>query len=124
MAVARERVHYDRFSILIVPSGYQALRSYPVKEGSVVRFEITIAARQIDEANRATFKRIGLFYREGSSNLQHQGKLWHTMDTIKSDDNMDIKYNLSADRINIQVRNASNVPTRWSGYVDIISIKS
>lgn len=122
MAEQRERVHFDKFSILITPSGYQNLRTYNVLEHRVMRFEITVVARQIDGIHKATFKRMGLFFRDAGTVLI-QGQTWHATDTFKSNINMDIKYVLGASTLTIQVRNAGAIATRWNGHVDIINVK-
>lgn len=122
MAQHKERVHYDKFSVLITPAGYQNLRVYNIDDGRVWRFEVTLAARQTDGAQRATFKRMGLFYREGG-NVQIHGPTWHATDTFKSDTNMDIRYVLGPTTITVQVKNAAAVSTRWNGHTDIITVK-
>lgn len=123
MAVARERLHYDRFSVLITPSGFQNLRSYPIIDNTVVRFEITVAARQADGANRALFKRVGLFYRQAGGPVQIQGTQWQTLETTKSDLGFNLKFLLGSSALVIQAKNAGNVATRWVGYVDLIVVK-
>lgn len=123
MAVARERIHYDKFSVIIIPPSYQTLRTYPIKEDTVVRFEVTVAARQTDGAQRAILKRTGLFFRIGSGPVQVQGPTWLSDQTEKSSKNMDIKYILGATDLVVQVRNAGNISTRWNGYVDKLEVK-
>lgn len=123
MAVARERLHFDRFSLLVTPSGYQTLRTYPVKDNSVIKFDITLTVRQTDGANRAIFKRSGLFFRESAGPVQLQGLQWQTLETVKSDENLNVKFLLGATDLVIQVRNAGNVATRWTGFVDKIEVR-
>ena len=120
--IIRERVHFDKFSVLVTPAGYQLLKVYTIPDNSVVRFELTVAARQTDGANRAMFKRIGLFYRQSAGAVQIQGPTWHTVDTQKSDLNMSVKYVLGATTLTIQVRNAGSVSTRYTGHVDLIAV--
>jgi hypothetical protein len=121
MARALERVHYDKFSVIISPSGFQNLRTYQLAVGKVLRFEITVAARQIDGVNRASFKRVALFYNE-SGTVQIQGPTWQSEETFKSSNNMDIKFILGVGSITIQVKNASAISTKWNGQTDIILV--
>lgn len=123
MPAAPERVHYDKFNIVIVPAGFQNLRSYPIINNTVIRFEITVAARQLDGANRAMFRRVGLFYRQIGGPVQIQGTHWQTPETEKSSLGFGIKYLLGSSALVIQVKNAGNVATRWTGFVDLITVK-
>lgn len=123
MPAAQERVHYDKFNIIIVPPGFQNLKSYTIIDNAVIRFEITVAARQTDGANRAMFKRVGLFYRQGGGPVQIQGTQWQTTETEKSALGFGIKYLLGSSALVIQVKNAGNVSTRWVGHVDLITVK-
>ena len=120
MPVARERVHSDRFNLVIGSPGYQNLRTYNILDNTVIRFEITVVARQSDGANRAKFRRIGLFYREAGGPVQLQGTQWQTAETDKSDLAFDIKFIPGSNTLAIQVKNASSTATRWVGYVDIL----
>ena len=122
MADVVERPHYDRFSALVVPVGFQTIRTYPMRDNAVWRLEITVAARQTDGANRASFRRSILLYRQAGGPVQMQGSLWHTVETTKSHLDIDISYILGANSFSIQVKNAGAVSTRWSGIVDLIQV--
>jgi len=106
MAVARERLRYDKINVVVTPPGFQAIRSVPVRDNSVVRLEITVTSRQIDGRHRASFKRTGIFYREGGGSTQIQGVTWQSDQTFRSDHNLDIQYALGATDIFVSVRNA------------------
>ena len=123
MSTARERIHFDKFNVLIVPPGYQVLRTYPIKDNRTFRFSITVVARQTDGTNRAMFTRTGLFFRQAGGPVQIQGPTWHATETSKSDDTMDIKFILGATDLVVQVRNAGSVSTKWGGYVDKLEVK-
>lgn len=123
MATARERIHFDKFNKLIVPSGFQLLKSYPIKDNRVFRFSITVVGRQTDGANRVLFSRVGLFFRQAGGPVQIQGATWQTEETVKSDFNMDIRFVLGPTDLVIQVKNAGAVSTRWAGYVDKLEVK-
>jgi len=99
------------------------VRTYTLSDQSVLRLEITVAARQTDGLNRASFRRVGLFYNEGGT-VRIQGPTWQSLDTTKSDLNLDIQYTLGSGTITVQVKNASAVPTRWSGYVDVVCVNA
>jgi len=88
-----------------------------------VRFEVVVAARQIDGANRAMFKRTGLFYRDGGSPVKIQGPTWLADQTAKSAPSLDINYSLGASDISLLVKNAAAVSTRWVGYINKTEIQ-
>lgn len=125
MSVARERIHFDRYSIVVANPGYQLIRNYPIKEDSVNRIEVVLAARQSDGIHRAVFKRIGLFYRIGTGPVLIQGTRWQTTETFKSDNNLDVQYILGPSSLSIQVQNAASgtISTHWSGYTDKLEVK-
>lgn len=123
MAIAREKKHFEKFSVLIVPAGFQTLKTYPVKDNSVIRFSITLTVRQTDGSHRALFTRTGLFFRQSAGPVQIQGSQWQSDSTSKSDNNMDVRFILGATDLVIQVRNAGAVGTRWAGFVDKLEVK-
>lgn len=121
MAEAYERIHYDRFSVLVTISGFQTIRNYPIKSDSAVRFEVTVASNQTDQGNRSTFRRTFLVYRVGAGPVIMQQLL--TDQTIKSNSNLDIKFVVQSTSVQMQVKNAGVVSTRWTGYTDRIDVK-
>ena len=96
--------------------GYQDIKVFPLAPWTVIRLEITLLASDVNNTSRATFKRVGLFYREVGG-VQHQGSFWHTTDTVKSHGTMDVRYRLTSDSIVIQTKNAGSVATQWIGTV-------
>lgn len=100
---------------------YQDIQTFTIPEWTIVRIEITLVAKEGNNSNRATFKRVGLFYREAGS-VKHQGTFWHTTDTIKSHVKMDIDYILTATDVTIRTRNAGNIDTMWSGFAARITV--
>jgi hypothetical protein len=95
---------------------YQVITIIPIEPWIVMRLEVTLLANDVDNSSRATFKRMGLFYREDGI-VKHQGTFWHTVDTTKSHAIMNIDYILTADSIVIRTRNAGSIATFWTGIV-------
>jgi hypothetical protein len=85
---------------------------------SVVRIEVVVIARQSIGGERAMFKRTGLFFREGG-NVQIEGGTWLSDQTIKSNNTFDIGYIMGTSSLNISVKNANNILTKWTGHVKI-----
>lgn len=83
----------------------------------LVRVEFVAIARQTDGAERAMFKRTGLFYREGG-NVQAQGP-WLSDQTIKSNNLFDVSYTMGLSTVSFNVKNATNTLTRWTGHIKI-----
>lgn len=123
MAVSVEKSNFDKFSIIVSDTDFSTVREYKIQDNCAIRMELSIAARQMDGYNRATFKRVMLIYRQNTGPVTLQGKLWHTSDTIKSHNNIDIRYLLGPDSIVFQVRNAGSIPTKWNGITNIIKVK-
>ena len=96
--------------------GYQDIKIIPIEPWIVMRLEVTLLANDINNSSRATFKRMGLFYREDGI-VKHQGTFWHTVDTVKSHAIMNIDYILTADSVIIRTRNADDIATFWTGTV-------
>ena len=118
MAVAHARLRYDKINVVVTPPGFQAIKNFSVNADSVVRLEITLAAKQLDGAHRAAFKRTGLFFRDGAGPVQVQGTTWLSDQTVKSASPLDIKYSLGPADVSLSVRNSGSIATRWVGYVD------
>jgi hypothetical protein len=119
---AAERVHYDRFNILVSTPNFQPIRTYPVADNTVVRFELTLVSDQADHAHRSTFRRTILVFRSnGGAVTMQTGVL--TDQTIKSHQNLEIQIVTRLASIQVQVRNADNTPTRWVGYADRTDVR-
>lgn len=117
-----EENHYDDFSVLITPPGFQDLRFTEIGVGETIRFELTVLARQTDGMERASFKRVAVFYRNGAGSVLNVGSTWQSVDTRKSDVAMDIQYVLGATGVMVRAKNAGIVSTRWKGHIDIIEL--
>jgi len=100
---------------------YQDIQTFTIPEWTVVRIEVTLVAKELNNTNRATFKRVGLFYREGGS-VKLQGTFWHTVDTTKSHVNMDLGYVLGTSDVTIRTKNAGNIDTMWVGFVARVTV--
>lgn len=123
MGVARERVYYDRFRVHVTNPGYQTVRSYNIFPDSLTRLEFTLIALQDDKVERATFKRVALLYRLGSGVVKLQGPTWETLETVKSNVSIDVKFILGSNTLSLQVKNATTTATVWLGVVNRLDIK-
>jgi hypothetical protein len=85
---------------------------------SIVRVEVTVIARQQIGGKRAMFKRTGLFYREGG-NVQIEGDTWISTETVKNDNLFDIGYTKGVSTLDINVKNAENSTTKWTGHITL-----
>jgi len=123
MGVARERVYYDRFRVHVTNPGFQTVRSYNIFPDSLTRLEFTLIALQDDKVERATFKRVALLYRLGSGVVKLQGPTWETLETVKSNTSIDVKFILGSNTLSLQVKNATTTATVWLGVVNRLDIK-
>lgn len=94
----------------------QTAYSLQIANPEVVRFTFEVTARAVDGSGRATFVRTGLAYRE-SSNVQLQGGIWETDNTIKSDNAYSVAYQLGVSSITFRVKSAVSSETHWTGRV-------
>jgi hypothetical protein len=87
-------------------------------DGQVARVKFQVTARQGDGAERASFTRSMLIYKQGG-NVQIQGPDWTSDFTVKSTNAFDIGYTLSPSAITFAVQNANAVDTYWAGHVEM-----
>ena len=123
MAVAKQRIHYDQWSATVSTNTFTTVRTYQIAPDSVTRLDFTVLGMQSDEAQRAMFRRVMLVYRINSGVVVIQGPQWETLETIKSNVNMDVRYVLGTNTVTLQIRNASATATRWKGYTDRLDLK-
>jgi hypothetical protein len=123
MAVAKERLHYDKVSTVVTTPGFQAVKSVPLRDNSAISLEVVLTARQLDGTARATFRRTGLFYREAGGPAQIQGVTWSSDLTLKSDQTLDIQFILGPADIQLSVRNSGASATKWVGYINRLEVR-
>lgn len=110
-------VQYESFYLETNSNGFSNAYVIPISDPSVVTVQLMVTGRQADGNARCSFKRTGVFYREGS-NVQAQGG-WQSDYTIKSNNTMGVDYVMTATALIIRVRPATYNNTRWSGQVII-----
>lgn len=87
-----------------------------IPDSTVCRVEFVAIGRSADGTARAMFKRTGLFYREGG-NVQIQGPIWLSDQTVKSDTNLDCGYVMGVSTLTLNVKSSVGDPTFWTGHV-------
>ena len=89
-----------------------------VVPGNQIAFvEYEVACRQGDGTERAAFKRVALYYRDGGS-VQIQ-RFWHTLFTVRSVPDFDVDFQLEPDAVQFRVKAATSQDTFWIGCVHV-----
>ena len=86
--------------------------------GQVARIKYQVTARQSDGAERASFTRSMLIYKQ-AGNVLVQGSDWTSDFTIKSTNGFDIGYTLGVSGITFHVQNANSIDTYWAGHIEV-----
>jgi hypothetical protein len=76
---------------------------------------IKIVGRKADGTHHCLFERIGLFYNETGSTIAQ--RFWESTTTIKSDNNINVRYTLSGSTIQIQVKSLNADTFYWKGQI-------
>lgn len=100
----------------------QVAFSIPINQNSAVKIEFHAVGRVADGSARASFKRIGLFYRE-ASNVQAQ-RFWQTEFTEKSTPGFDVSYSMGVNEVTMYVKSSTATSTFWTGHVKIEAVET
>lgn len=100
----------------------QVAFSIPINQNSAVKIEFHATGRVSDGSARASFKRIGLFYRE-ASNVQIQ-RFWQTEFTEKSTPGFDVSYSMGVNEVTMYVKSSTATSTYWTGHVKIEAVET
>jgi len=100
----------------------QVAFSIPINQNSAVKIEFHATGRVSDGSARASFKRIGLFYRE-ASNVQIQ-RFWQTEFTEKSTPGFDVSYSMGVNEVTMYVKSSTATSTFWTGHVKIEAVET
>jgi hypothetical protein len=94
-------------------SAYQTIKTVPVTLDSSLRIVVELVHRKADGSKHAAFKRTVLFWNESGS-LSNWGNP-HTDHTMKTDDQLDLRFVSSGTNVNIQVRSFNADTAYWRG---------
>jgi hypothetical protein len=96
-------------------SSYQTMWAYSMPLGQVEKIGIKVVGRKADGSHHCLFERNGLFYNETGSTIAQ--RLWESTTTIKSNDNIDLRYVLTGNVIQIQVKSLNADTFYWKGQI-------
>ena len=108
----------DTFALTSDASSLVPSYAINMTDGQVARVKFQVTARQSDGAERASFTRSMLVYKQGG-NVLVEGPGWTSDFTIKSDNAFDIGYTLGTSTITFNVQNANAIDTYWAGHVEM-----
>jgi hypothetical protein len=89
------------------------LFSVPFADGDTFRIQIQTVCKELSSSGKATLERVGLFYRSGFQTYAQ--RFWETTVSTKSAPAFDLSYTLNPSTVDIKVKNAAAVPTKWFG---------
>ncbi|CAB4125122.1 hypothetical protein UFOVP53_64 [uncultured Caudovirales phage] len=89
----------------------------------VVRVKFQVTARQSDGAQRASFTRSALFYKQGG-NVQIQGPNWQSDFTAKSSTAFNTSYSLGVSTVTFNIKPATATDTYWVGNIELEFLSS
>jgi len=101
---------------------FETIWTYTIPANQSEQIGVRIVGRKADGSHHSLFERIGLFYNEsGTAIAEHQ---WHSSATIKSDPNLDIRYQLSGGVFTLQVKSLNSDTYYWKGQVYRIGLNT
>jgi hypothetical protein len=101
---------------------YQTIYSVQIHDPSTCKLKIELHARQNDGLQRASFTRTGVFYRN-NSNVQAQ-EFWQSDFTYKTNNSFNIRYILTGNEVEVQVKTPNNTVTYWTGHATVEMLDS
>lgn len=113
----------DSFAVTTNDTNLNSIYSLVLQEGSIVKVTFEVTGRQSDGAQRTSFTRSALFYKEGG-NVCIQGATWQSDFTSKSAPAFDIKYTLGIATVNFKVKAANATTTYWIGNIKIEALQT
>jgi hypothetical protein len=90
---------------------------FPINPNSIVKLIIDITASENGGGNRASFTRVGSYFRQSGASQITQ--MWHTIFTEKTQAGFDIRHVLGADKVTFQIKAPNNINTLWVGSIEI-----
>ena len=108
----------DTFSLTTNATGFTSAYAVNMVNNQVVRVKFQVTSRQSDGAERASFTRSALFYKQGG-NVMIQGSSWQSDFTTKSSNFFDVSYSLGTSTIIFNVKPVSSIDTYWVGNVEL-----
>jgi hypothetical protein len=113
----------DSFAVTTNDTNLNNIYSLLLQDGSAVKVTFEVTGRQGDGAQRTSFTRSALFYKEGG-NVLIEGATWQSDFTAKSTPAFDIKYTLGINTVTFKVRAANASATYWIGNIKIEALKT
>ncbi len=117
MAVTRPRSLGKTATLTTSLTTPVTLFTMPIVPDQVMRIRAQVVCKQLVSTGRALFERVGLFSNDGVQSFI-QGTTWHATSTEKTDPAFGLSYVLNASNVEIQVKNANAVTTKWFGRLD------
>lgn len=113
----------DSFALTTNTDSLSNLYSLVFTDESVAKVTIEVTGRQSDGAERCSFTRSGLFYKQGGD-VMIEGLNWQSDFTAKSNSLFDIKYTLGTNDLSISIKSVSSISTYWTGNIKIEVLKT
>lgn len=104
------------FSGTYSDTAYHTIYEYDIPDNTTVLLVMSVIGKENSSTNRAGFRRTGTFYRDtGSAQQVDIPQTDYTQESLQA---FDAKFVISGNKVQVQVRNANAVSTKWSGSVE------
>lgn len=101
-------------------SGWSTVYQYETDNNSTVMITYSIIGKE-SATKQAGFRRTAIFYNE--SNAVNAINLSQTDYTNKTEDGFNVRLTTSGSDILVQVKGATNNPTKWNGSIEVEKLK-
>lgn len=108
----------DTFALTSDVNSFVPSFNIEMTNGQVARVKFQVTGRQSDGAERCSFTRSMLVYKQAGTVLLQESN-WTSDFTIKSNNAFDVDYTLGVNDITFLVKNATTTETYWSGHVEM-----
>lgn len=105
-----------------VSAVFETIYTYAIPLNQAEQIGIRLVGRKQDGTEHCVFERLGLFHNEAGTAVAEQ--TWHSKTTIKSDPNLDIRFQLSGSSVIIQVKSLNSDTFYWKGQVYRIGLNT
>jgi hypothetical protein len=94
---------------------HETIWAYKMPVNNAQKIGIKVVGEKFDKSERCYFHREGLFYNNNGT-VEAQ-RIWQVLSSFRTDENIEIKYDLVNDDILIQVKSLDNSTFYWKGEI-------
>jgi hypothetical protein len=106
-----------RYPIILTTTtnDFETFWAYQMPLNSCEKIAVKVVGQKLDGTHRNLFERVGLFF-NNSGTVQSQ-RVWQVTSSFRTNENIKIRYEISGDVVQIQVKSLNSDPYRWKGEI-------